>query len=160
MCAAMSNVLRELQDMPYRVFIVEDDVELRTVLERVLRAVHSKVQIDWATSAEGAADLLENRSALSSGSPFDLIVADIFLEGVATGLDFWKLCKITFPEIPLVVTSSMSYEKFYKTIGKGAVAPPFLAKPFSVKQCRQMLERLNDYGIGAYAGNAGRHLMM
>ena len=130
----------EAQEKPYRVFVVEDDLDLRLVFQSVLSAVHPYLLLEWASSAEAAVDLLENKIGESSGSPFELIVADIFLEGTATGLDFWRLCQLMYPEIPLIVTSGMSVEKFTQIIGEGITAPPFLAKPFSLCECQRVFE--------------------
>ena len=134
-----SNVAKKKQKR-YRALIIEDDEELGNVLDQVLRSIHANIQIDWAPSAEEGVDFLRRKARSSDRVPYDLIIADIFLEGESTGLDFWRTCCESFPEIPLVVTSAISSEKFFNSIGKDAIAPPYLAKPFSIKACKQMFE--------------------
>ena len=135
-----------------RVFVVEDDQELRTVLDRILRAIDPDVEIDWAMSAEEASNRMEYRMKLSPEAPYDLIVADIFLEGDATGLDLWHRCAQLMPSVPLVVTSGMPVDKFFsalrkysKNLGGPQVSPPYLPKPFSVGECKSMFEAMLNY---------------
>ena len=135
----------EKKHKAYRALIVEDDEELGNILDLVLRSIHTNIQIDWAPSAEEAFDCLKRRARSSDKIPYDLIIADIFLEGEETGLDFWRNCCESFPEIPLVVTSGISSEKFFHSIGRDAIAPPYLAKPFSIKACKQMFEGISAY---------------
>jgi CheY-like chemotaxis protein len=134
-----------LQEHP-RVFVVEDDLELITVIDKVLKSIDPEIQIDWATSAEEAVFKLRQKTSGGGSKPYHLIIADIFLEGDATGLDLWNLCQQTYPEIPLVVTSGLSVEKFISTLGRDTICPPFLQKPFALGECRQMFQGLLQYG--------------
>lgn len=127
------------------VFVIEDDIELSTVLERILRAIDPRVEIEWATSAEEATARLARRAQRTKAMPYDLIVADIFLEGQKTGLDFWRTCSQVYPDIPLVVTSALPVDKYFTTLGPGTIAPPFLAKPFSMSECKHLFEAMLDY---------------
>ena len=104
---------------PLRVFVVEDDQELSAVIERVLRSISQDIKLDWATSAEAA--IMKLKEALGASldqSPYDLIVADIFLDGKRTGIDFWHTCQELFPEVPVLVTSALSLDKFFCGGGK------------------------------------------
>jgi response regulator of citrate/malate metabolism len=130
---------------PRRVLVIEDDMELTTILERVLRVIDSKVQIEWATSAEEATSKLVNRARHTKGPPYDLIVADIFLEGNETGLDLWKLCAQAFPDVPIVITSALPIDKYFTAIGQDMITPPFLAKPFTASECRQVFKGMFEY---------------
>ena len=143
----LESALQELKELPYRVLLVEDDADLRVLLERILCADHACVKIDWAASAEAAMKIIESAIDISTRPPFDLIVVDNFLEGTVSGLDFWRLCQVTFPRIPVVMTSSMSANKFFRSVGEGSIAPPFLSKPFSLLECREMFESVNAVGF-------------
>lgn len=133
------------------VFVIEDDPEMFTLLERVLRGIDPTVEVDWALSAEEAIDQLVSRIRRRKNllreaePPYDLIVADIFLHGNKTGVDLWRTCTELFPRIPIVVTSGMSMEKFFRTLGDTAVSPPYLAKPFSIGECKDLFEAIFEY---------------
>lgn len=128
-----------------KVLVIEDDVELITILDRVLKTIDPKINTDWVTSAEQAAAILEENIRTHNFQPYDLILADIFLEGSSTGLDVWKMCQQYFPDVPVVVTSALPVDKFFAAIGRDTISPPFLAKPFLAKECKQVLEGILTY---------------
>lgn len=125
-----------------RVLIVEDDIELSTVFDHVLRTIHPGIVSDWVTSVEQAISYLKTKAARLHRTPYDLILADIWLEGESTGLDLWKLVQEELPDLPIVVTSAMPIDRFFAKVGRGTISPPFLAKPFNPGDCRQLLEGL------------------
>jgi response regulator of citrate/malate metabolism len=128
-----------------RAFIIEDDVELSAILENVLYSIDPNIQIDWAASAEEAMARIKERVKKTRENPYDIIVADIFLEGKATGIDFWEMCREDMPETAIVITSALSMENFFRGLGTEAISPPFLQKPFTVGECRQLFEGLLSY---------------
>lgn len=123
-----------------KVLVVEDDTDLTAIIDDVLKSIDPKITVDWATSADQAIDLIEGRLRESEESPYEMILADIFLEGNATGVDLWRLCKKSLPQIPIVVMSSLPVNQFFTMLGHDTIAPPFLGKPFQAGQCKQMLE--------------------
>lgn len=129
-----------------RVLVIEDDLALTTVIDRVLRIIDPDIRIDWAVSAEEAASRILDRARNQEGHPYDLILADIFLEGEVTGLDFWRLCQRVFPDIPLVVTSGLPVDRFFRVVGPDEPSPPFLPKPFSVDECYDVLSGALRHG--------------
>ena len=133
------------QQRERKVLVVEDDVELITILDRVLKTIDPNLTTDWVTSAEQAAAMLEEHVRNREFQPYDLILADIFLEGSCTGLDVWKMCQQYFPDVPVVVTSALPVDKFFAAIGRDTISPPFLAKPFLAKECKQVLEGILNY---------------
>ena len=141
---------------PLRVFVVEDDQELSAVIERVLKSISSEIILDWATSAEAA--ILKLKDALNQHldqSPYDLIVADIFLDGKRTGIDFWHTCQELFPEVPVLVTSALSLDKFFAAVGRQHISPPYLQKPFSAGHCKQVFEGILKYSDKTSAAQDG-----
>ncbi len=132
--------------MRKRVFIVEDDHTCETVLRRTIQAIAPSTVIDWEDSAERAIATLKRET--DSGRHYDLIIADIFLEGDATGLELWRACERNLPDTSVLITSSLSVDRFLQAVGRDSVAPPFLPKPFYVGECRQILEGLLDVGGG------------
>lgn len=138
----------------YRVLVVDDDQELSVVMSQILKSIDPKVEIDLATSAEEAVEQLHYRDQELRGSrrerPYDLIVADIYLEGRKSGLELLESHLQDYPKIPVLVTSGMPLDRFLKAYGRDSVCPPFMQKPFSVGECRQMFEGLLAYGQDRY----------
>lgn len=139
--------LIKMNPMPkaHRVFVLEDDLELSTVIEKVFKSIDSHLILDWATSVEAAVDTLEQFMTIDSDAPYDLIVADIFLDGRSTGIDFWRTCQEWFPETPILITSALSLDKFFATVGMHSISPPYLQKPFSPSECKQVFESMLRY---------------
>ena len=123
-----------------KVLIIEDDVEIVAVFNKILRSIDPRFYSDWVTSAEQAVGLLEAAARTKNLHPYDLILADVFLDGARTGLDVWRLCKEFFPTVPLVVTSAFPFSTYFEELGKETLRPPFLQKPFVLTDCREMLE--------------------
>jgi len=117
-----------------KVLIVEDDLALSNLLCEVIETFSPDVEIHMATSGEEAEHYLEQE--LGKGrAPYDLVVADIFLEGDVTGLDVWKTCDLNHPETEILVTSSLPVEKFKSYLKNEDSCPPYLPKPFSLEEC-------------------------
>jgi len=130
---------------PLSVLVVEDDRALANLLEQVLQSIEPRIHVDRTASAEGAIALLKRNEGSSRGYPYDLVLADISLEGERSGIDLWKLCQEKFSRMPIVVTSAMGTDKFLHAIGPNAISPAFLPKPFFIGECRQMLEGMLRY---------------
>ncbi len=130
---------RKKRSEPLRVFVLEDDLELSAVIEHVLRSVDSTISLDWATSADEAISLLRENRMNRPGMPYDLIVIDLFLDGkTTTGIDCWKICQELFPDVPIILTSVLSLDRFFSMIGRQSISPPYLQKPFTISECRHM----------------------
>ena len=125
-----------------KVLVLEDDLDMCLMIEHVLRSIEPLISLDWATTAEGA--ILELASALTESHepPYDLIVADVFLDGKSTGIDFWRTCQEFSPDTPILVTSSLSLDRFFSIVGRDCISPPYLQKPFTPLECRQRFESL------------------
>lgn len=130
-----------------KILVVEDDLELTAVLDGVMKSIDPTMEADWVTSTEEALSLLRNPTGAprKNGGPYDLLLVDIFLEGSSTGLDLWKLCQQAYPEMPVVITSGLPIDKFFTTLGRDTIAPPFLAKPFQFGECKQLLQGILNY---------------
>jgi response regulator of citrate/malate metabolism len=117
-----------------KVLIVEDDLALSNLLCEVIETFSPDAEIHMATSGEEAEYHLE-READMGNPPYDLVVADIFLEGEITGLDVWKTCDLNHPDTNILVTSSLPVEKFKSYLKNEDSCPPYLPKPFSLEEC-------------------------
>ncbi|MCC7440268.1 MAG: hypothetical protein IT285_01460 [Bdellovibrionales bacterium] len=130
-----------------RVLVIEDDLALSTVIDRVLRELDPEVRVDWAVSAEEARAILRERVRREDSlRPYDLILADVFLDGEHTGLDFWRWCQREFPDLPLVVTSGLPVDRFFRALGPDEPSPPYLPKPFTVDECFDVLSGALRHG--------------
>ena len=115
-----------------RVLLVEDDPYSEMAIGRVLSKIDPTIEVTWIKSVAEAEANIGRRH-------YDLIIADIFLDGESTGLDFWSQCESEYPEIPFVVTSGLPILEFFKTVGREAISPPYLPKPLDLEECGQLL---------------------
>ena len=128
-----------------RALLVEDDIELSTVMEQVLKAVAPNLTLDWVTSAEEAMTRLDEAFYNKTPNPYDFIIADIFLDGESTGIDFWRSCQEILPGTPVLITSALSLDRFFATVGQDSISPPYLQKPFSPTECKLVFESLGKF---------------
>lgn len=124
------------------VYVVEDDIELSTVIDRVLKSIDQKVSLDWSTTAEEAMQKIDAAWKKGENRPYDLIIIDMFLDGSQNGLDLWNLCRKEYPEIPIVLTSSSQLGSFFESEKEPVDMPIFLQKPFSMNECKILFKNL------------------
>ncbi len=124
-----------------RILVVEDDLCLETILKRLLQNLAPQAGIQWMTSADEAWTEVQTKSKGAS-APYILFISDIYTPGDRSGIDFWKTCIMRYPDVPFLFTSGMPIEQFIQTMGTGPSCPPFLAKPFAVGQCHQIMKVL------------------
>ncbi len=122
-----------------RVLIIEDDISLTNLMTTVLEEISPNIKIDWATSGEEAEAYLMRESEIHDTHPYDLVVADIFLEGEITGLDIWKLCDQKYPKTQILVTSSLPVERFVSCLKNEYSCPNYLPKPFTLSECKETI---------------------
>lgn len=116
---------------PVRVLVVEDDPTLREVLQEVLTARGLQV----VTSSRG-----EEALHRAKEEPFDLIVADIRMEGI-NGLDTIEQARQIQPDIGSIVVSGFASEEETLRAVRLNVAG-YLKKPFKVPE---LLELINNF---------------
>ncbi len=108
-----------MKEQPIRILIIEDDPELRRVLSTVLEAEGYDV-----TVAEGGSQAVET----AHGATFDLVVADIRMEGM-DGLEALETIQSEQPEVrSLVVTGYSTEADSIRAIRLGV--SDYLTKPF------------------------------
>jgi DNA-binding NtrC family response regulator len=109
-----------------RMLVVEDDLDLRNVVERVAHWVEPDLRMDWTTSVSPARELMRVND-------YRLILADQFLEGRGTGLSLLRDQRRLQPGARFALMSAFPVSDLAP---KGI---PFLSKPFSVAECRGFL---------------------
>lgn len=130
--------------MAKQILLVEDDPTCETLLKRAIHAIDPSAQVSTQESAEAATCAIQQ--GIQAGYKYDLIILDIFLAGKRTGIELWESIQYRFPATPILITSSLPLENFFKSIGRSSVAPPFLPKPFQLGECQQILTGLLKYG--------------
>lgn len=124
---------------PKKILVVEDDKNMTVLLGRALLDASNDIEIQWAASLEQAFTHLIQNADINQKVPYDLIIADIFLEGKGTGLDLFKVLSRTHPHIPFLVISSVDPAQVKDTLmGKENVS--YLRKPFLFSDCREKIK--------------------
>jgi len=136
---------------PARIAVVEDDPEIRTLFETILRSAGH-----FPRAFSSGDEFL----ARSSGAPFDVVITDFQMEG-ASGMDVLKACRAD-PDAPevLLVTGHASIRNAVEAMRLGAF--DYLAKPAEPKELlhrvAQALEtRRLKRAVDALAGEVRRH---
>ena len=122
------------------VYVIEDDIELSTLMDRILKNIDPKISLDWSTSAEEAIQSISSNWKKGIVLPYVLIIIDIFLDGEKSGLDLYKLCIEKYPTIPIILTSSGNLKNILP-INLG-LSPTLLQKPFTVRKCKQIFKKI------------------
>ncbi|MBC7419684.1 MAG: response regulator [Bdellovibrio sp.] len=129
--------------MPKKILVVEDDRSMTVLLGKAILDVFSDAEIQWASSLEQAVTQLIQNTDISEKAPYDLIIADIFLEGNGTGLDLWKVLSGTYPNIPFMVISSISKDQVLNAVSEEQKKSlVYLKKPFLFAQCKQSIRNI------------------
>jgi len=138
------RVRRRPQRRPYRVLIVEDDVELQPPVERVMSRLSEPVEIEWAQSApEAIARLLAH--------DFDLVLADFLLDERGSGFAVRGWCERHRPDVRFAMMSAVAPPDYRAAAGPEPV--PFLPKPFSTRDLHGFLEGVLSDPPGAGAAS-------
>jgi hypothetical protein len=112
--------------------VVEDDIGVQLMWERMIDAVDPEATILWATTEEGAEILI--RDEARSGNDFDIVVADVMLAGKKTGIDLWK--RYGNGNLQFLFVSGIGRKKFNELLGKGNLEHPYLLqKPLNPSDC-------------------------
>lgn len=116
------------------VLVVEDDLALQTVITRIIKSVDKGIDVKWATTLGEAYQLTRN------GATPSLILSDIFLPNFQSGTTLYDYYQQEHPKVPFIFMSSLSSDRYLKLFSESQMSPPFIAKPFSVVECRDLLE--------------------
>lgn len=120
--------------------VIEDDLALVEFINAILDDQYSGVDWEYATSGEVALERIKRRALERPGRPFDLCLTDIFLEGETTGFDVWLECQEKYPAMPFVVTSYLTFDKYFSVLRGAKQCPLYLPKPLTVRGCKAVFE--------------------
>lgn len=115
-----------------RVLVVEDDVHIGRLVERILmREGYTVVRV---MDVEGALDVLEAPETV------DLLFTDVVLPGVRSGADLAAELRRRRPELPIILTTGYDQSRIADHPGLlDTVA--FLPKPFTAVQVRDLVRQ-------------------
>ena len=111
------------------VLLVEDDAEVATLVEEMLRTIGYDVV--HARSAKAAL------GALADGRRIDLVFSDVMMPGGTNGIELAKEVRRRRPGVPIVLSSGFAES----VAGEAhALAIPLLRKPYRVDELRQVVQ--------------------
>lgn len=113
-----------------RVLVVEDDLTLETVWEVVLQKTDRRIVMDWATSVGQATQMIH--SAEDHGTPYSMVISDIFLTGQKTGVDLWQNFRPLFQN-RFILISTMDQIQMIKPL-HNLGDPIYLQKPIVIPE--------------------------
>jgi CheY-like chemotaxis protein len=117
------------------ILLVEDDAEVRTMLERLLSELGYRV----TAAVDGKSALL----LLEKGLRPDLLVTDVVLPEGPSGFELADMARTRFPALKLLFTSGYSQHLAGRRPAAVASAP-LLAKPFHRTELAQHIRRALD----------------
>ena len=116
-----------------RVVIVDDEVEIRNILERIVR--HENLIPDaYADGQEALEALREHHDDVI------LVITDIKMPRL-NGIEFMRLASHDFPDTPFIVTSGHGTKKeIIQALKQGAL--DYFEKPFGVKEVSSSIRKV------------------
>ena len=120
-----------------KILIVEDDLALHPLWMAILRRCAPSAHVDWAVSCEVAQAKI--REAGEKKSPFDLVIADLFLAGSGTGADLLSSKEIRqmAPATMLVsIADKNEMRDYFKKLPDDTI---ILTKPIHLMKCEAIL---------------------
>ncbi|RLB70812.1 MAG: hypothetical protein DRH03_06655, partial [Deltaproteobacteria bacterium] len=130
-----------------RVVIVDDEAEIRNVLERIVR--HENLIPDSYADGQEALEALQE-----SHDDVLLVITDIKMPRL-NGIEFMRLASHDFPDTPFIVTSGHGTKKeIIQALKQGAL--DYFEKPFGVKEISASIRKVKYLAdeshktIGAY----------
>ena len=117
----------------FRILIVDDNREIRTILEEYLR--------EEGYAAQGAGD--GNEALAKHGeSPFDLIITDLNMPGM-TGMELIKaISKEESTTEFIIITGYASLDSAIEAVKAGAF--DYIVKPFRIEELRVVIKNARD----------------
>lgn len=123
------------------VLIVEDDLSLRPLWTVIIRRCSEMARIDWAVSSEEAEKIIKD---CGKKDPFDLIIADLFLAGSNTGLEFLGSSEVQKTQALTMLVSLASQSELEEYCRKLLPNAKIVAKPLNVVKCERAINELTS----------------
>ena len=128
---------------PEKILVVEDNVSTVLFIQKAIFNVRPHAEIFSAVSLEEAFMILIKNIEIDELSPYRLIIADIFLEGTRTGLDLWRVLRSTYPQIPILVVSSLTEDRVSSALQEDEKKYfIYLKKPFVMPELQSKIKEV------------------
>lgn len=137
---AEKNDYLSLVTAPKSLLVIEDDLSLIQFIDTILDDMKPGLEWEYVTSGEEALELIRRRGKFRGDSPYSLVITDIFLEGDTTGFDVWLDCQQMYPKMPFVITSCLSFDRYFSILRGVNNCPIYLPKPLTVGRCQSVFE--------------------
>jgi EAL domain-containing protein (putative c-di-GMP-specific phosphodiesterase class I)/CheY-like chemotaxis protein len=129
-----------------RVLIIDDDDEIRDILDELLSRSYD------CTTSSSAADAL----TLLATESFDLILSDISMPEM-TGLEMMPyLANLAPRSVVVMISGQLMIESAIGAMRSGAF--DYITKPFDLAQVKSVVKRALDHGRQLHNSNAGANL--
>ncbi|MGE0528535.1 MAG: hypothetical protein AB7G93_12380 [Bdellovibrionales bacterium] len=125
---------------PKSLLVIEDDLSLIQFIDTVLDDMRPGLEWEYVTTGEQAIELIRRRGELRGEAPYSLVITDIFLEGEMTGFDVWLDCQQLYPEMPFVITSCLTFDRYFSILRGVNNCPVYLPKPLTVGRCQSVIQ--------------------
>lgn len=125
---------------PKSLLVIEDDLSLIRFIDTILDDLKPGLEWEYATSGEQAMEMIRRKGNVKDGSPYSLVMTDIFLEGEMTGFDVWLDTMQMYPRMPFVITSCLSFDRYFSILRGVSNCPVYLPKPLTVGRCQSVFE--------------------
>lgn len=134
---------------PIKILLVEDDPSMMSLLIKTILKVIPEAKIIAVSSfIEAIKNIIEN-TLISETTPFELIIADIFLKDRGTGLDLWRILRSLYPRMPILVISSLSEINVATAVGEREKKWLFfLKKPFVGSELKHKIHNIVEFSRG------------
>lgn len=123
-----------------KILIVEDDLSQKALWNHVIAQRAKGASVEWGVSAEQAKVLIHQ--ANKSNVPFKLIIADLFLAGSETGLDFLNSREVKSSNAKTILTSAADKKSLESYLKNEIGQAHLLIKPLSPEKCERILKEM------------------
>ena len=129
-----------LVQQPQSLLVIEDDLSLIQFIDLILDDQYYGLEWEYVTNGEAAIDLIRRRGERMGQAPYSLVMTDIFLEGEMSGFDVWLDCQKLYPDMPFVITSYISFDRYFSILRGVKNCPVYLPKPLTVNRCQTIFQ--------------------
>ena len=113
-----------------RVLVVDDEENVRLLLERSLARLEPGIKVQVANSSAQALEFLK-------GEPFDLVIADYQMPYM-NGLELTRTIRQDYPNVKIVLMTAYPSRKIAEQVDELKV-DGYLLKPFSTRYLRKIV---------------------
>ena len=125
---------------PKSLLVIEDDLSMIDFIDAVLDEMKPGLDWDYVTTGEKAIDLIYRKGKLRGGDPYSLVISDIFLEGEMSGFDVWLDSIQIYPRMPFVITSCLTYDRYFSILRGMNNCPVYLPKPLTISRFQSVFQ--------------------